>query len=83
MLAKFIMDIINKVALVTGGAHRVGQAIALALARSGVHVAITYNSSEEAAQPMVDQIKALGVQSIALHCDQRNLIDIQSLFESL
>ncbi len=77
------MDIHNKVALVTGGAHRIGQAIALALARSGAHVAITYNTSKEAAQAAVDQIKALGVRSIALKCDQRNLIEIQALFESL
>lgn len=77
------MDISDKFALVTGGAHRVGQAIALALARSGAHVAITYRSSKEAAHATVDQIQALGVRSIALHCDQRNLTDIQSLFVSL
>ncbi|HZY46075.1 MAG TPA: SDR family oxidoreductase [Anaerolineae bacterium] len=77
------MDIHNKFALVTGGAHRVGQAIALALARSGVHVAITYRLSVEAAHATVDQIKAMGVRSIALHCDQRNFTEIQSLFVSL
>jgi pteridine reductase len=83
MLERFHMDIHNKIALVTGGAHRIGQAIAMALARSGAHVAITYNTSKEAAQATVDQIKALGVRSIALHCDQRNLTEIQSLFDSL
>jgi NAD(P)-dependent dehydrogenase (short-subunit alcohol dehydrogenase family) len=77
------MDIKGKIALVTGGARRLGKEIALALARSGAHVAITYNTSADLAPAVVDQITALGARSIALKCDQTNLIEIQSLFESL
>ena len=43
------MDLHGKVALVTGGAVRVGRAIALALADAGADVAFSYNSSAEAA----------------------------------
>ncbi|MEJ5200218.1 MAG: glucose dehydrogenase, partial [Anaerolineae bacterium] len=38
------MDLNGKVALVTGGAVRVGKAIALALARAGADVVINYHS---------------------------------------
>jgi hypothetical protein len=40
-----IMRIETKTALVTGGAHRVGKAITLALARAGANVAVHYHTS--------------------------------------
>jgi 3-oxoacyl-[acyl-carrier protein] reductase/pteridine reductase len=40
----------DRVILVTGGAKRMGRAIALALAKEGARVAIHYNGSEEAAR---------------------------------
>jgi pteridine reductase len=77
------LDIRNKTALVTGGAHRVGKAIALALAQAGANVAITYHSSEEQARATVAEIEQSGVRSAAFHCDQRNLESIEALFEAL
>ncbi|PJF28205.1 MAG: short-chain dehydrogenase, partial [Phototrophicales bacterium] len=38
------VNLTDKVALVTGSAHRVGRAIALELARVGVHILVHYNS---------------------------------------
>lgn len=69
-------SIADKVILVTGGAHRVGKAIALALAREHAHVVITYHSSGDEAQQTVDEIKALGVRSAAIQCDQADLNQI-------
>ena len=77
------MEIQGKVALVTGGAHRVGKAIALALARSGAHVAITYNSSAEQAQATMAEIKQSGVRAAAVQCDQAQIESIDGLFGSL
>ena len=77
------MDIQGRVALVTGGAHRVGKAIALAMAQAGAHIAITYNASADQAQTTVTEIKRLGVRSIAARCDQQALADIERLFETL
>jgi pteridine reductase len=60
---------INKKALVTGGSVRLGRAIAIGLAEWGADVAITYARSEENAENTVNEIRALGRQSIAIRGD--------------
>ncbi|MGQ9840225.1 MAG: SDR family NAD(P)-dependent oxidoreductase [Anaerolineae bacterium] len=60
----------GQVALVTGGAVRVGRTICLALAGRGVHVAFTYLPGEPAEQTAAE-IAALGVQALALPLDVR------------
>ncbi|MDJ0923368.1 MAG: SDR family oxidoreductase [Acidimicrobiia bacterium] len=54
------MDINNRAAIVTGGARRVGKAIALALAGAGARVFIHYNSSAGPAEETLDEIEAAG-----------------------
>jgi len=56
-------------ALVTGGAQRIGRAIALALAKDGWHVAIHYHRSDAAAAETVAAIEARGGQACALAAD--------------
>ena len=77
------MNLQNKFALVTGGAHRIGKAIALALARSGTHVAITYNTSIDDAQTTLAEIRQSGVRAAAFQCDQTQLESIDALFAAL
>ncbi len=48
------------VALITGGAVRVGRAITLGLARAGFDVVIHANTSIDQAQAVADEVKALG-----------------------
>lgn len=62
-------DVRGKVALVTGGAKRVGRAVALNLAERGMDVAITYRSSRDAAQAVVEQIRGMGRQAAAIEAD--------------
>ena len=59
----------DKIALVTGGSRSIGAAIAKRLAQDGARVAITYQNSVEQANQVVQQIKALGGQAIALQAD--------------
>jgi 3-oxoacyl-[acyl-carrier protein] reductase/pteridine reductase len=59
-------------ALVTGGARRIGRAIALALAAEGADVAITFLKSGNEALETARAIEALGVRSVALECDVRS-----------
>jgi NAD(P)-dependent dehydrogenase (short-subunit alcohol dehydrogenase family) len=59
----------NKVALITGGAKRLGKASALALAAAGASVAITYRRSKQEAEETFDEIRELGGEAIAMRCD--------------
>jgi NAD(P)-dependent dehydrogenase (short-subunit alcohol dehydrogenase family) len=63
------MNIQGKVALVTGGAVRVGKAITLMLARAGAHVVVNYNASAEAAEETAVEAQALGVEALPVPCD--------------
>lgn len=64
--------LLHKAALVTGGAKRIGRAIALALAGAGADVTLTYrNSQEEAAQTIADLVR-LGCRARAIRCDVRS-----------
>lgn len=63
------METSGKVALVTGGAHRVGRAFALALAQAGADVIVHYNGSAAAADRTVADIEALGRRAVAVQAD--------------
>src|SRR5690349_6115152 len=59
--------------LVTGGAHRVGKAIVLGLARQGASVAFSYYSAAREAEETLGEVRALGV---AGHSFQADLSDV-------
>jgi len=63
------MDIDGKVAIVTGGAVRLGKALALALAKEGARLVVHYGSSAGAARETVRAIEALGSQAVAIQAD--------------
>lgn len=56
-------------ALVTGGSRGIGRAVAVALARAGHPVALTYRSRREAALAVVAEIEAAGGKAFALPFD--------------
>jgi len=58
--------------LVTGGARRIGRKIALALARAGADVAITYRKSQTEASETVRELEQLGIRALAVECDVRS-----------
>jgi NAD(P)-dependent dehydrogenase (short-subunit alcohol dehydrogenase family) len=64
-----ISEKIPKVALVTGGAHRLGRAIVLALARQGFDVAIHFNTSQDEAQETLRHVHGLGRRAVLLQAD--------------
>lgn len=63
-------------ALVTGGAIRLGKAIAVALAKHGYDIALHYNRSESAAAETAEEIRALGVNCTPF---QQNLLAAEEL----
>jgi NAD(P)-dependent dehydrogenase (short-subunit alcohol dehydrogenase family) len=74
------MELKGKAALVTGGAKRIGRAIALALARAGADVAITYRGSQAEAEETVWELGALDVEALSVRADLR---DAESIRESV
>lgn len=62
----------GQAAVVTGGAKRIGRALALSLAEAGSDVAITWRESEGEARQTVSDIEAFGVHGIALQIDVRD-----------
>jgi 3-oxoacyl-[acyl-carrier protein] reductase len=59
----------GKTALVTGGSRGIGRSIALTLADYGANVAITYRSSEDAAQNVKEKIESMGRKAKAIQAD--------------
>jgi NAD(P)-dependent dehydrogenase (short-subunit alcohol dehydrogenase family) len=73
------METRGKTALITGGAHRVGRAITLALARAGANVVINYHRSDQAAQATATEARALGVGALPVQADVADLAQVQAM----
>lgn len=63
------MSLEGRAALVTGGSRRIGRVLALALARDGADVAITYRRQVREADAVVRSIRKLGRRSFAIRAD--------------
>ena len=77
------MELKGHVAVVTGGAKRVGKAVALGLAGRGAAVAITYNTSAADARSTIKELKALGVDAAAFRADLSKNADVKKLMDSV
>ncbi len=62
-------DLRGKVALVTGASRGIGRAIAVALARSGLDVAVNFRNRREEAGAACGEIEALGRRAVAEQAD--------------
>jgi NAD(P)-dependent dehydrogenase (short-subunit alcohol dehydrogenase family) len=71
----------GKVALVTGGAKRLGRAAALALSHAGADVAITYLSSEKEAQHTRKELEQTGSRVLVIRCDVTDPESVSSAVE--
>ena len=63
------MNLLGSVVLITGGAKRVGRAIAFELARGGCDVGVHYRHSRAEAEEVVAQITQLGRRAVAVEGD--------------
>ena len=73
----------GQVAIVTGGAKRIGRALALALAGAGAHVAITWRESEADAQKTVTDLTEMGVLAASFRADLRDPEEIRGTVEAI
>jgi NAD(P)-dependent dehydrogenase (short-subunit alcohol dehydrogenase family) len=73
--------LLGKTALLTGAARRLGRASALALARAGADVAITFNHSVREAQHTVVELSGCGVRAFAFHCDVTDESSVRAMMK--
>lgn len=69
----------GKIVLVTGAAKRLGRATALAAARNGAAVAITYLHSERDARTVVGELAKLGATAFAVRCDITDEMSVREM----
>jgi NAD(P)-dependent dehydrogenase (short-subunit alcohol dehydrogenase family) len=70
-------------AVVTGGAHRLGKVFTETLAKHGFAVAVHYWSSSEAAEGIVRQLRSGGSTAYALQADLRESASVSALFSRI
>ncbi len=75
------MELAGKAALVTGGAVRLGKALALALAGHGVRVALHYGGSQDAAEETAAAIRRMGSEAETFRADLRVAGEAAGLIE--
>jgi len=63
----------SKIALITGGSRGLGKNMAVAIAKKGLDVVITYNANKEAADEVVTKIRSLGRKALALQLDTSDI----------
>src|SRR5262245_46607244 len=70
----------TKTAIITGASGGIGRAVALRLARDGFAIVVNYAGSAAKAQGVVNEIKSVGGQTIALQADVGNASEVERLF---
>ncbi|ARC87744.1 SDR family NAD(P)-dependent oxidoreductase [Rhodovulum sp. MB263] len=73
----------SKIALVTGANRGLGRNTALAIAKSGGDVIVTYRSNAGQAQEVVTLIREMGRQAVALPLDVADTASFRAFVESL
>jgi len=73
------MELEGKIALVTGGAVRLGRALLLALAEAGADVVLHYGSSRRAAEETAAAVRDLGRKVLLLQADLQDMAAVQQL----
>lgn len=75
------MQLDGKIALVTGSSRGIGKAIAIALAKEGVNVVLTYKTDEKTALSVVNEIEHNGNKALCVKLDQRSRENIREVID--
>jgi len=69
--------------IITGGAKRVGAAMALYFARGGYDIALHYNASEKDAKTVKAKVEKLGAQCVLFPCDLSKTKTLPALMKKI
>ncbi|MBF8982175.1 3-oxoacyl-[acyl-carrier-protein] reductase [Lutibacter sp. B2] len=72
------MNLDGKTAIVTGGSRGIGKAIAMKLAQLGANIVVNYTSSAQQAEDVVELIKNMGREAIAIKANVANFDEVQN-----
>jgi len=75
------MNSSEQVVLVTGGATGIGKAISQAFAKEGYKLIIHYNSSQQAAEQLLNEIQSLGGTAISIKADISSYSECERLIK--
>lgn len=78
MHVKELFDLTGKVAIVTGGGRGLGEQIAKGFAEAGANVVLC-SRNENACKEVSEELKSIGVESLAIKCDVTNPEDVQNV----
>src|SRR6516165_4187170 len=76
-----MIDLDNKIALVTGSSRGIGRTSALRLAEAGADIIVNYSTSHDAAMQVAHEIAHLGRRAYVVKADVSEEEDIQSMLE--
>lgn len=77
------MSTTNKWALVTGGSRGLGRNMAISIAKKGINVALTYNTNKSEAEKVVNEIRSIGQNAMALQLNTGDVKSFDSFFNQL
>ena len=77
-----VIDLTNRVALVTGASRGIGRAVALKLAEYGAKIVINYKQSTAQAEEVAEQIRSQGGQCLTVQGDVAVAADVERVFQT-
>ncbi|GAG53085.1 unnamed protein product, partial [marine sediment metagenome] len=77
-----VIDLTNRVALVTGASRGIGRAAALKLAECGAKIVINYKQSAAQAEKVAEQIRSQGGQCLTAQGDVAVAADVERVFQA-
>jgi len=69
----------DRIVLVTGSSRGIGRAIAIAAARSGADIVITYNKQADSAKSVAGEIRKLGKRTLCIQADVSSRVRVQKM----
>ena len=77
-----MIDLTDKVAIVTGGASGIGRGLCLVLAEQGAHIVVA-DVSDKGAESVTSEVSAMGRQALAIRTDVADRASVNSMVDQV